>query len=502
MKCSKYNNPLSSEVWIFSSRSDAYIPSRTVSVRGPCTKSRRSSRRKILTSLALFASLLFPLSVKNTIAQNRTDTRAERTTPAVRVFREFSPAVVNLSTTKIVTVQSRFGGGIFDDMFDFPMRGGPRSYKTTSVGSGFLIHADGYLVTNAHVVDRAAECKVTFSDGTILDAQEVAIDRRHDLAVLKVNARKSLPHLKLGRSDDLMPGETVIAIGNPLGLQHTVTTGVISALDRTLEFEGDHVYSGLIQTDASINPGNSGGPLLNALGELIGINTAIRGDAQNIGFAIPVDRLTELLPEMLDIERLRQVDFGMHFDGKPLEGKQRGVRIARVDAETPASKAKVQAGDILVSIDNQPTHDYIEAFSLLERTPVGQTLKLVLLGEDGKSKNVEVPLAEIPRQDASRIMKRLFGIELREMNKSDLDLIGINRPIGLVITTITPGSEANKQGMAAGDIITKFGGISVSDLASLAHLTKQVEHNDRIPFQLLRIRDDNAVRFETALESQ
>ncbi|MBK8268766.1 MAG: PDZ domain-containing protein [Planctomycetes bacterium] len=300
-----------------------------------------------------------------------------------------------------------------------------------------------------------------------------------------------------------MPGETVIAIGNPLGLQHTVTTGVVSAIDRTLEFDSDHVYSGLIQTDASINPGNSGGPLLNALGELIGINTAIRGDAQNIGFAIPVDRLTELLPVMLDIERLRQVDFGMHFDGKPRRGGPKGVRVARVDADTPAARAKIQPGDLLTSIDNQPTHDYIEAFSLLERTPIGQTLKLSLASEDGRSKRtVEVPLAEIPRQDASRIMKRLFGIELREMNKADLELIGINRSIGLVVTTITPGSEANRQGLAPGDIITKFGGISVSDLATLAHLTKQVQHNDRIPFQLLRIRDDNAVRFETALESQ
>lgn len=436
--------------------------------------------------------------------------RSARITPAVRVFQECRPAVVNLSTTKIVTVQSSLGmGGLFDDIFDFPMRRGPLQYKTQSVGSGFLIHADGYLVTNAHVVDRAAECKVTFADGNILDAQEVAIDREHDLAVLKVNARRTLPHLRLGRSDDLMPGETVIAIGNPLGLQHTVTTGVISALDRTLEFENQHTYSGLIQTDASINPGNSGGPLLNVLGELIGINTAIRGDAQNIGFAIPVDRLSELLPEMLDIERLRQVVFGIHFDATAERGdssesanRPSGVRISRVDPDTLAAAANVQAGDMVVSIDNQKTRDFIEAFSLLERTPIGQTLKLDLVTKDGKRKTVEVPLAPLKPQDASRLLKQFFSLELREMNQDDLTRFGVSRPIGLVVTSAEPGNEATRGQLQPGDIVTKFGGISVSELAPMAHLMKQVNRGDRIPFQVLRIRGDTIVRFETALQAR
>ncbi|MBX3394649.1 MAG: trypsin-like peptidase domain-containing protein [Phycisphaerae bacterium] len=431
---------------------------------------------------------------------------AARITPAVRVFRECSPAVVNLSTTKIVTVQSPLGmGGLFDDIFDFPMRG-PRKYKTQSVGSGFLIHADGYLVTNAHVVDRAAECKVTFADGNILDAQEVAIDREHDLAVLKVNARRTLPHLRLGRSDDLMPGETVIAIGNPLGLQHTVTTGVISALDRTLEFGNQHTYRGLIQTDASINPGNSGGPLLNVLGELIGINTAIRGDAQNIGFAIPVDRLSELLPEMLDIERLRQVVFGIHFDAAGTRGGSAdhpiGVRIGRVDPDTPAAAADVQAGDVVVAIDNQQTRDFIEAFSLLERTPVGQMLKLDIVKKDGKRRTIEVPLAALKPQDASRLLKQFFSLGLREMNADDLARIGVSRPIGLVVTSAGPGNEATRGQLQPGDIITKFGGISVAELAPMAHLMKQVNPGDRIPFQVLRIRGDAIVRFETALQAR
>ncbi len=428
--------------------------------------------------------------------------REARVTPAVRVFRDASPAVVNLSTTKIVTVQRSFGGGLFDDMFDFPMLRQPRQFKTQSVGSGFLIHRDGYLVTNAHVVDRAAEVKVTFADGTVLDAEEVAIDRTHDLAVLKLNARRSLPHLKLGRSDDLMPGETVVAIGNPLGLQHTVTTGVISALDRVLHFDNATDYKGLIQTDASINPGNSGGPLLNVLGELIGINTAIRGDAQNIGFAIPVDRLTELLPVMLDVERLKQAEFGIHFNGKPQRTGVKGVLVERVDPDSPAEKAGIKPGDLVTSIDNQPTPDFMQAFSLLDRTPIGQSMKIDIVRAGDETKSVEVPIAEIPKRDAAKLLARFFGLAVREMTPADLKLMGINRPIGLVVEGIEPTSEAAAQRMAPGDILTKFGGISVGDTQTLAHLVRQVNRGDRIPIQILRIRADSILRFELALEAQ
>jgi serine protease Do len=170
--------------------------------------------------------------------------RAERVTPVVRVFKQASPAVVNLSTSRVVTVQRRMGfGNLFDDFFAVPS--GPRQYKTQSVGSGFVIHEDGYIVTNAHVVERAAEIKVTFSDGVELDAREVAVDRHHDLAVLKVEAHRPLPYLRMGRSDDLMQGESVIVIGNPLGYQHTVTTGIVSALNGTENhLDQGHVLAG------------------------------------------------------------------------------------------------------------------------------------------------------------------------------------------------------------------------------------------------------------------
>ncbi len=466
-----------------------------------------SSNRRSLTVAALIAMLTAAVIAIANMAQANVDTpnndrQALRTTPIVRVFQQASPAVVNLSTTKIVELTSPIHrGGVFDDVFNFPTRRRPRSYKTHSVGSGFLIHADGYIVTNAHVVDQAAECEVIFADGTKLDAVEVAIDRRSDIAVLKVKAKRPLPYLKLGRSDDLMQGETVIAIGNPLGYAHTITTGIISALDRELRFDRNLVYSGLIQTDASINPGNSGGPLLNVLGELIGINTAIRGDAQNIGFAIPVSKLFEKLPEMLDIERVRRVDFGVHFVGRA-NGTTRGVRVGSVAPATPAAAAGVLAGDVVMAIDNRPTPTFVDAFGLLARTPPGSSVKLDLLRADGKRASVEVLLGVIPKQDAGRLMKRRFGIGVREFGEDDLKRLGLRRKIGLIVTSIERGAATMRGGPAQGDIVTKFGGWPVTTMDDLAHLMDQVKRGNRIRIQLLRIHGDHYVRFELVLEAE
>ena len=438
------------------------------------------------------------------------DSRAARETPVVRVFREAKSAVVNLSTTTIVSVRQPFGlGGILDDIFDFPVQR-PRRYETHSVGSGFLIHSDGYVVTNAHVIDRAAECKVTFSDGTELPAEEVASDRKHDLAVLKVDAKRPLPFLKMGRSDDLMAGETVIAIGNPLGYQHTVTTGIISALDRELRFSENLVYSGLIQTDASINPGNSGGPLLNVVGELIGINSAIRGDAQNIGFAIPIDRLRELLPDMLDIERLRRVRLGMHFGGQSSESKndknklaippQSGVSIREVDVDSPAEKSGIQTGDVLVSLDGRPTPDFMDAFSILDKSPAGAKLQMELKRR-GQLVNATVSLEDIPRLDAAKVLLARLGIEVRELRPDDLSRLGLRRPVGLLVVDVGPRTEAART-VQHGDLITTFGGWPVTSLGALGHLLEQVDVGDRIPVGLLRIGADAFMRTEITLTAR
>mgnify|MGYP002622803782 FL=1 len=449
------------------------------------------------SSVKIGAAVIVGLAV---ISAHADEIPRERITPTVRVFRDASPAVVNLSTTTVVTVRRPLGiDSIFDEIFDFPTVR-PRSYRTTSVGSGFVIHSDGYIVTNAHVIDRAAECKVTFADGMELPAEEVARSAENDLAVLKVDVDKPLPYLSLGKSDDLMPGETVIAIGNPLGYQHTVTTGIISALNRQLEFGHGLSYSGLIQTDASINPGNSGGPLLNVLGELIGINTAIRGDAQNIGFAIPVDRLHDLLPSMLDIQRIRRVDFGLHFDSIEPEGV-RGVLVKSVEPASPAERAGIKPGDIVTAIEGKETPSFIEAFSVLNGVPVGQRVRFEVRDDEAGRRRIEIPLMAMAQYDSAGALERHFGIRVREFSQDDLRRLNLPRPIGLYIEGVEPGTDAARTGLMKGDIITAFGRWPVSSLSALGHLVKQVDPRDRIPFQILRIQSDGFIRTEVVLQA-
>jgi serine protease Do len=435
-------------------------------------------------------------------ATARGEPKAERMTPAVRVFKECSPAVVNLSTTTVVTVEPRVGiPDIFNEMFDFPTIR-PRSYTANSVGSGFLIHSAGYLVTNAHVVERATDCKAVFADGTELSAVIVASDPASDLAVLKVDAPKPLPFLKMGRSDDLMPGETVVAIGNPFGYQHTVTTGVISALNRELRFRDDRVYTGLIQTDASINPGNSGGPLLNVLGELIGINSALRGDAQNIGFAIPVNRLHDLLPSMLDVERVRRVRFGLHFDNLESKEKIAGISVKTVDRDSPAAKAGIQAGDVVTAINGMPMRQFMDAFGILSAATTGHRLHLDVASGGGSPRGVEVLLTEVPQADSVKLMKQFFGLTIRDLTSDDLTKMGLRRSVGLLVTGVQGGSTSAQGGVQRGDVITMFGGWPVTSLEALGQLIDQVEPRDRIRFQLLRIRGENFTRFELGLRAR
>mgnify|MGYP002624261983 CR=1 FL=1 len=312
---------------------------------------------------------------------------ARRRTPVVDVFETCKDAVVNITATQVfeTTVPSF---GLFD-FFESPRpQGRTRRYTSTSLGSGFVLHADGYVVTNAHVVAQAASLKVVFADNSEHDAELVAIDESNDLAVLKVRDKVDFPALTLGRSDDLLIGETVIAIGNPLGYQHTVTSGIVSAADREVRVRDDRVLEGLIQTDASINKGNSGGPLLNALGELIGINTAIRGDAQNIGFAIPVDTLRKILPDMLSIERRKRLNIGLRLSWR---GK-----VYITEATGPAAEAGIEPGDILLSVNDLPIVQDIDYHILMLRVDASDELRLQLQRKAKSNRATHLP-KEIPQ---------------------------------------------------------------------------------------------------------
>jgi serine protease Do len=423
--------------------------------------------------------------------------RRLRRSPVVDVFEQCKDAVVNISTTQIVEVRSPFGvDGLFEDLFDFPaFPGGSRRYKTTAVGSGFVVHSSGYVVTNAHVVARTAERKVIFADKSEYDAEIVAADARRDLAVLKIDCDRPLKRIDLGSSDDLMVGETVVAIGNPLGLETTVTAGVVSALNRKLESRGEVALEGLIQTDASINPGNSGGPLLNVLGELVGVTTAIRGDAQNIGFAIPVDQLVGALPELLDVERRYRIVAGL--DVSPF----RDAAVRRVAAGGPAARAGVQVGDRLLSVNGKPLVGGFDYYIELLGRRAGEAVEL-LLERNGRSFRSEFALAALPKPDAARLTSEKLGLLLEPMTAALARKLGLAASRGFVVRRVEPGGPAAKAGVEAGDVVVGVGPYSPTSLDDVGLLLEEVKAGDVVPLRTLRFGRSILYQFRFDVEAR
>ncbi|MHC4366031.1 MAG: S1C family serine protease, partial [Planctomycetota bacterium] len=262
-------------------------------------------KMELLSAMAL--AQLLSLGLVSEVRARR-DATSDRQTPVTRVYQDTHKAVVNIAGERLMAA-SRGPGYLWPEAFEL---WGPRFQRQVAVlGSGMVVHEDGYVITNAHVIQGAEKIKVVFSDGREFSARIVSADESKDLAVMKISADEKLPFIRLGRSYDLMIGETVIAIGNPFGYSSTVTSGIVSAVGRDIQVSEGMWLRGLIQTDASINPGNSGGPLLNVNGDLIGVNTAIRAEAENIGFAIPVDTLADNLSQMLMPEKLRRVRLGL-----------------------------------------------------------------------------------------------------------------------------------------------------------------------------------------------
>jgi serine protease Do len=431
-------------------------------------------------------SLILIVAVVSQAAEYNTDSRSERAarqarrkTPIVEVVEKTRGAVVNISSTSVVVSRLPFGfDSLFDDVFQVPQ-------KTTSAGSGVLIHPSGYIVTNAHVVARSADNKVTLADEHDRQAHQarvVTIHPQHDLAVLKIDTDRPLPYLRLGRSDDLMIGETVIAIGNPLGYHHTVTTGVVGAVNRTLEFGRDLKYEGLIQTDAAINPGNSGGPLLNIDGELIGINTAIRGDAQNIGFAIPVDHLRRLLPEMMsvEIESRREVWMGLSVSDKEV------VRVTSVTEGGPADRAGLRAGDVLLRVEGRPVLQAMDFYAAVLEKKAGDSVSLAV-SRGGQVKGITLRLMSVPKPPVAKLVWDRLGLKLEEMDAQRARKLGLPRPIGLLITQVDPTGPAGRSGIRSGDVLYQLGRYyGFTDLDQVGRLLKDVRAGDEVYVSWLR----------------
>lgn len=330
----------------------------------------------------------------------------ESTTPAqigpdgiADMVERVSPAVVNIEASTAATGYPDYFLGDPFDIFGDNRISPPRNVQT-SIGTGFIINAKGYVVTNQHVINQAQDIKVNVNNGKQYQAQVIGQDYELDLAVLKLDTSDKFSWLEMGDSDLLRVGEWVIAIGNPYGLDHTVTAGLVSAKGRPMQIQ-DRVYRNLIQTDAAINPGNSGGPLLNPAGQVVGINTAVNAEAQGIGFAIPINTAKEVLDELIAKGKVVRPYLGIYVQpvnseiASYLGIETQGIFVAGVTQGSPAARVGLRTYDVIITVDNKPVNDYDELQEVLKQHKVGDTVALEVI-RDKRVMTVSLVLAEKP----------------------------------------------------------------------------------------------------------
>lgn len=403
----------------------------------------------------------------------------ERRTPVVAAVEKAGPAVVNIRTERVV----RRGGnpffGFSDPLFEqfFRELAPPRSYKTQSLGTGVIVDGQGLVLTNAHVIEKASKIFVALTTGgRELEAELVGMDHQLDLAVLRILGAGPFPALKPARSDDLLVGETVIAIGNPLGLGHSITTGVVSSTRRRMSSENNE-FGLFIQTDALINPGNSGGPLININGELIGINTAILQQAQGIGFSIPIDTAKRVLDDLIEFGRVRPAfsgilpgEVGQAFSNSLGAG---GVLVHGVEPGSPAEKAGVRIADVLLTIDDDAIGSTDEYLSLLRTYTPGDPLLLGVL-RGAEPLTLTLNLAEIPAGYAVDYAERVFGLRLADSRQ------------GLRVQSVSTGSKAEEIGIRSGDFVTEVAGVRLSSVDEFTRLMERLYGRQPLRFLVVR----------------
>jgi len=458
-------------------------------LRGPNLSMMSEYRYFIWPLICLLYFVSFALS-----NGNAGENEISRRSVVVRVAEASSPAVVNMSTETIRDRRTNpfyqfRGGTLFDeffrDFFESPSR------SQSSLGSGVIIGSNGTILTNEHVILRAERIKVTLLDGREFEGKLIGSDPESDLAVVRTVGGGPFPTIKMGSSEDLMIGETVIAIGNPFGLSHTVTSGVISSLHRSIK-AGDRIYRDFIQTDASINPGNSGGPLLNIMGELIGVNTAIYREAQGIGFAIPVDRVKRIVDDLIAYGEVHPAWIGVgiqevnpslvqyfQYSGKG------GVVVTRVFPGSPGERGGLEKGDIVEQVGQIEIlflNDYYEA---IRQFTAGDEIDFTLF-RGGKRLHLNIRGGDFPPEYGLRLARSVLGIEVADIDDGMIRKYNLYARHGVVVTAVDGRKILGRIGVQPGDVIHQIGDRAIASLDDYKKAISVIEMRKNVLFQIQR----------------
>jgi serine protease Do len=418
-----------------------------------------------------------------------------------KLAEKMKPAVVNISTTMVMKgstlMQFHAPFGERDPFREFWEKffGGemPREYRTKSLGSGFIVNNEGYIITNDHVIRHAEKIVVTLQNKKDYQAKVVGSDEKTDLALIKIDAQEVLPVAPLGDSDRLRVGDWVVAIGNPFGLAETVTAGIVSAKGRVI---GAGPYDDFIQTDASINPGNSGGPLFNIYGEVVGINTAIVATGQGIGFAIPVNLAKEVVSQLKEKGRVVRGWLGVGIQRvTPDLAKSFGLKeaagalVSKVFEDTPAARAGLKQGDIILSFDGKKIEDSSELPRVVASTPVGKEVNIQLF-RDGKTISVQAKIAEMEEKkkeaEKERPLEKPVGILVQDVTPEIARSLGMERPRGIVVAQVEPGSPADEAGMRRGDVILEVDRKPIENVEAFRKVIREAKEQAVLLFLIRR----------------
>ncbi|MDR1875167.1 MAG: Do family serine endopeptidase [Synergistaceae bacterium] len=431
--------------------------------------------------------------------------------PIVQIVKDTSPAVVNID---VETVSRRSAlplpfqdDPFFKRFFGENFREFSRSVPMKGRGSGFIVSKDGQILTNNHVIDRADKITVTLSNGRMYEAEVMGKDPTFDLAVIKIKPDANLTTLSLGDSDTIQVGEFVVAIGNPYGLEHSVTVGVISAKNRSIH-TSDVNFDGFLQTDAAINPGNSGGPLLDMDGRVVGINTAIIPYAQGLGFAIPVNMAKQIMNDLVAYGKVRRGWLGISVQTLTKEfaeayniQAEEGVIVGDVFPDSAAERAGLQRGDVVISVDREKAKDVAAFVNKIRSFGPNAEIKLEIV-RGGKKLTLSAKLDEIPDSEgavasggpAQGDALAGIGIGVSELTPELRRQYRIESRTGLVVTEVAGGSPAQTAGVREGDLLLEVNGKKISNLKQLGASVKRgsksiaflIERNGRTFFVSLR----------------